>query len=84
MVDLVPHPIAPAMDRVIVLRAHHKAHLPAHPLRTKHHRVHQLRTQLQVAAVDTRVAVNLMVAVVVVDMTAAGSTNPQPLNQAAC
>jgi hypothetical protein len=72
------------MASVIALRAHRKAYLPVLQLRTKHHRVHQLRTQLQAAAeVDTKVAANLMVAVVVVDMTVAGGTNPRPLNQAA-
>lgn len=71
------------MASVIALRAHHKAHLPAHPLRTKHHRVHQLRTHLQAAAgVDTKVVANLMVAVAE-DMTVAGGTNLRPLNQAA-
>jgi hypothetical protein len=76
-VDLVPRPIAPAMARVIVLRAHHKAHHLVHPLRTEQHRVRRLRTLLQaVVAGDTRVAANLMVAVVE-DTTVAGGTNPQ-------
>ena len=71
----MPHPIAPAaanpaaalQSHITMLRGQHRPLIPRLPLHTEQPRTPPLRTQPQVAAVDTQAAV-------VVDMTAADAT----------